>query len=111
MHTDSGDTHQEFLPIRGLVFPVCLVLVAFVVWTGFQTSQLMRERVTLKAILTSQEAPVQEAAKLRTQLDSIARGTQELANQGNSNAKTIVAELQKRGITINLPAAPAPAQK
>jgi cytoskeletal protein RodZ len=111
MHTDSGDTHQEFLPIRGLVFPVCLVLVAFVVWTGFQTSQLMRERVTLKAILTSQEAPVQEAAKLRTQLDSIARGTQELANQGNSNAKTIVAELQKRGLTINLPAAPAPAQK
>jgi hypothetical protein len=111
MHTDSGDTHQEFPTIRGLVFPVCLVLVAFVVWTGFQTSQLMRERVTLKAILTSQEAPVQEAAKLRTQLDSIARGTQELANQGNQNAKTIVVELQKRGITINLPAPAAPAQK
>jgi hypothetical protein len=111
MHTDSGDTHQESLPIRGLVIPVCLVLVAFVVWTGFQTSQLMRERVTLKAILTSQEAPVQEAAKLRAQLDSIARGTQELANQGNQNAKTIVVELQKRGITINLPTPPAPAQK
>lgn len=111
MHTDSGDTHEEFPPVRGLVVPVCLVVIAFVVWTGFQTSQLMRERVTLKAILASQEAPVQEAAKLRAQLDTIARGTQELANQGNQNAKTVVAELQKRGITINLPAPAAPAQK
>ena len=111
MHSNSGDTHKDSLPIRGLVVPVCLVVVAFVLWTGFQTSQLMRERGMLKAILASQEAPVQEAAKLRTQLDSIARGTQELANQGNPNAKTIVAELQKRGITINVPAPAAPTQK
>ncbi len=111
MHTESGHTQNDVLTIRGLVAPVCIVVFAFVVWTGFQTSQLMRERGTLKAILASQEAPVQEAAKLRAQLDSIAKGTQELANQGNQNAKTIVAELQKRGITINLPATPAPAQK
>lgn len=111
MDTDSGGIHNESLPFHGLVTPVCLVVFAFAVWTGFQTSQLMRERVTLKAILASQEAPVQEAAKLRAQLDAIARGTQELANQGNQNAKTVVAELQKRGITINLPPAPAPAQK
>jgi hypothetical protein len=111
MYTDSGETYRDSLPIRGLVIPVCLVVIAFVVWTGFQTSQLMRERGTLKAILASQEAPVQEAAKLRTQLDSIAKGTQELANQGNQNAKTIVVELQKRGITINLPVPAAPAQK
>jgi hypothetical protein len=39
------------------------------------------------------------------------QGHQELANQGNQNAKTIVAELQKRGITINVPAPAAPAQK
>ena len=111
MYTDAGETQRDSLPIRGLVIPVCLVVIAFVVWTGFQTSQLMRERGTLQAIRASQEAPVQEAARLRTQLDSIARGTQELANQGNQNAKTVVAELQKRGITINLPAPAAPAQK
>lgn len=111
MYTESDDTQNAVPAIRGLVIPVCIVLIAFVVWTGFQTSQLMRERTMLKTILASQEAPVQEAAKLRAQLDSIARGTQELANQGNQNAKTVVAELQKRGITINLPAAPAPTQK
>jgi hypothetical protein len=109
MYTDSGDTQQDILQIRGLAMPLCLVVLAFVVWTGFQTTQLLRERGTLQAIRASQEAPVQEAAKLRAQLDSIARGTQELANQGNQNAKTIVAELQKRGITINIPAPAAPA--
>lgn len=111
MYTDSGDTHKDSLPLRGLAVSVCLVVVAFALWTGFQTTQLLRERGTLTAILASQEAPVQEATKLRTQLDSIARGTQELANQGNANAKTIVTELQKRGITINVPAPAAPAQK
>jgi hypothetical protein len=111
MYENSGDTHKDSLPIGGLVLSVCLVVVAFFLWTGFQTTQLLREHGTLKAIRASQEAPVQEATKLRTQLDSIARGTQELANQGNSNAKTIVAELQKRGITINLPAAAEPTKK
>ncbi len=111
MYTDADETQRDSLLIRGLAIPVCLVVIAFVVWTGFQTSQLMRERGTLQGIRASQEAPVQEAAKLRTQLDSIARGTQDLANQGNPNAKTIVAELQKRGITINIPAPAAPAQK
>ena len=111
MYTDSGDTHKDSLPIRGLAVSVCFVVVAFVLWTGFQTSQLMRERGMLKAILTSQEAPVQEATKLRTQLDSIARGTQELANQGNANAKTIVTELQKRGITINVAPPAEPTKK
>lgn len=111
MYTDSGDTRKDSLPLRGLVVPVCLLVVAFVLWTGFQTSQLMRERGTLKAIVASQEAPVQEAAKLRTQLDAIARGTQELANQGNANAKTIVTELQKRGITINVAPPAEPTKK
>lgn len=108
MYTDSGDTQRDVLPIRGLLVPVGVVVAAFALWTGFQTTQLLRERGTLQAIRANQEAPVQEAAKLRTQLDSIARGTQDLANQGNQNAKTIVAELQKRGITINVP---APVQK
>ena len=111
MYTDASDTHKEPLPIRGLLAPVCLVVAAFVLWTGFQTTQLLRENGTLKTIRANQETAVQEAAKLRTQLDSIARATQELANQGNPNAKTIVTELQKRGITINLPAPAEPTKK
>lgn len=111
MYTDSNDTHRDALLVRGLAIPVCLVVIAFVLWAGFQTTQLLREHGTLTAIRAAQETPVQEAAKLRAQLDSIARGTQELANQGNANAKTIVAELQKRGITINLPAPAEPTKK
>jgi hypothetical protein len=111
MYTELSDSYKDSVLVRGLATPVCLILIAFVIWTGFQTTQFLREHGTLTTIRASQEAPVQEAAKLRAQLDSIARGTQELANQGNPNAKTIVAELQKRGITINLPAPAAPAQK
>ena len=54
---------------------------------------------------------MQQAAKMRAQLDGIARSTAELAAKGNVNAGTIVQELAKRGITINLnapPALPAP---
>lgn len=111
MYTDASDAHKDSPPLRGLVGAVCLVVVAFALWTGFQTTQLLREHGTLQAIRASQETAVQEAAKLRTQLDSIARGTQELANQGNQNAKTIVAELQKRGITINVPPPAEPTKK
>jgi hypothetical protein len=111
MYTDASDPHKESPPIRGVVVPVCLVVVAFALWTGFQTTQLLREHGTLQAIRASQETAVQEAAKLRTQLDAIARGTQELANQGNQNAKTIVAELQKRGITITVPPPAEPTKK
>ena len=110
MNLDSGDTRQEARSSLGLLIPVALVALALFIWAGFQTSQLVRERETLRAIRTNQESPVQEATKLRTQLDSIARGTLELANQGNQNAKTIIAELQKRGITIN-PASPAQPEK
>ena len=51
---------------------------------------------------------MQKAVKMRAQLDGIAKSTAELAAKGNVNAGTIVQELAKRGITINL-SAPTPA--
>ncbi len=53
MYTESDDIQKAVPAIRGLMIPVCIVLIAFVVWTGFQTSQLMRERGMLKMILAS----------------------------------------------------------
>ena len=52
-----------------------------------------------------QEAPIQQAGKVRAQLDSIAKRTLELAQQGDAGAATIVEELARRGVTIN-PSAP-----
>ena len=86
---------------RSYFIPLLLIAIALVIWAGFQTTQLLRERKYLKTVLTDQSPTVEQSQKLRGQLDSIAKGTLQLANQGNSNAKIIVEELRKRGVTIN----------
>jgi hypothetical protein len=86
---------------RSYFIPLFLIAIALVIWTGFQTTQLWKERKYLKTVLDNQNPTVEQAQKLRAQLDSVAKGTLQLANQGNSNAKIIVEELRKKGITIN----------
>ena len=87
---------------RSPFIPLLLLTVALLSWATFQAVQLARERRELRAAYTNQEQPMQQAAKMRAQLDGIARSTAELAAKGNVNAGTIVQELAKRGITINL---------
>lgn len=78
-----------------------LIVLAVVVWSGFQASQLYQERATLASLRTNQETTYQNAQKMRTQLDALAAGTQTLANAGNKNAQAVVNALAQRGITIN----------
>jgi hypothetical protein len=89
---------------------VTLLTIALVAWFGFQTYQLVRERAGLQAARASQEPTIEQAQKLRTQLDAISKKTLELAKQGNAGATLIVEELARRGVTINpsSPAGPAP---
>jgi len=96
----------------GIFWPVLLAISAFLAWTAFQTVQLVLERSTLSANKVQQEPLMQNSAKLRQSLDAIAAQTQRLAEQGNPNARVLVDELRKRGVTINpnLPAAAAPAK-
>lgn len=70
-------------------------------WSRFQTYQLVLEHEALKKLHANQEAPVQNAVKLRAQLDGIAADTQRLADPGNANAQAIVNELRRRGVSIN----------
>ena len=81
--------------------PVALLAVAIFLWVGFQTTQLIRERQALQTLRQGQEAQVQSSQKLRASLEAIATGTAKLAHQGNPNARLIVDELRKRGLTIN----------
>jgi len=81
--------------------PVALLAVAIFLWVGFQTTQLIRERQALQTLRQGQEAQVQSSQKLRASLEAIATGTAKLAQQGNPNARLIVDELRKRGLTIN----------
>lgn len=91
-----------------ITIPLGLIMFGLVLWTSFQTYMLVIESKMLKTVHANQENTVQQAVKLRNQLDSIAANTQVLADKGNTGAKTIVEELKKRGVTINPNAKAAP---
>lgn len=81
--------------------PVLILGLVLLAWFGFQASQLHGERDAMREVTTNQEKTVQDSKKLRDSLDAIARGTAQLADSGNANARLIVDELKKRGITIS----------
>ncbi|HEX7227179.1 MAG TPA: hypothetical protein VF353_05330 [Candidatus Binatia bacterium] len=84
---------------RGANLPLTILLIALVLWFGFQTVQLASERANLGEARGHQEAAMQEAQKLRTQFESLINKTGELANKGHAGAKLVMEELQKRGMT------------
>jgi hypothetical protein len=84
---------------RGTNLPLTILLVALVLWFGFQTLQLATERANLGEARGHQEAAMQESQKLRTQFESLISKTSELANKGHAGAKLVMDELQKRGMT------------
>jgi hypothetical protein len=95
-----------------LFVPVLLATLALLGWLVFQTLQLAKEREALQSAFASQQQTVDNAAKLRASLDAVAADTQRLADSGNPNAKLLVDELRKRGITISTTAtATVPAVK
>lgn len=87
--------------------PLLLGLLALVGVLTMQTVLLSLERSALQTAHDSQQQTVDNAAKLRGSLDGLAADTQRLADSGNANAGLLVAELRKRGITINPNPAPA----
>jgi hypothetical protein len=88
--------------------PILILTLSFAGWSGFQTTQLVQEKENLAALRAVQDKQVEDSKKLRDGLDKLAKATLALANRGNTNARLIVDELQRRGVTIN-PDAPAAA--
>lgn len=91
---------------RGPFVPLLLGTLSLLGWLGFQTYQLMADREALQAAHQGQQQTVDNAGKLRGSLDALAADTQRMADAGNGNARLLVEELRKRGVTIN-PAATA----
>jgi hypothetical protein len=102
-HAAAGKYSVTFIPLVTLA-------ASWAIWTVFQMVMLINEGGNLKTLRANQENTVQQANKLRAQLDSIAAKTAELAAAGNTNAQTIVNELRRRGVTINPTAAKPPAK-
>lgn len=89
--------------------PLLLLAAAVVLWFGFQNYQLASESQQLTKLHAGQDAQVEAAGKVRASLDTVAAATARLADGGNVNARILVAELRRRGITIN-PTAPVAAK-
>ncbi|MES2229555.1 MAG: hypothetical protein V4540_17570 [Pseudomonadota bacterium] len=98
---DEPSTRRAAEPVRGAFLPCLLLALALVVWLAFQAYQLLTERQQLKVLRLNQETAMETATKLRGSLDAVATRTARLAGEGNANARVIVEELRKRGVTIN----------
>ena len=94
-------SHSAFVPV--LLFGLAVLAAQ-----GWQTWLLASERDALNTAHANQQQTVDNAGKLRASLDTLAADTQRLADAGNASAALLVAELKKRGVTIN-PQAAAPA--
>ena len=102
----GGDRMSPFVPIL-------ILALSFAGWAAFQMMQLMQEKDSLASLRVSQEKQVEDSKKLRESLDKLAKSTLALSNRGNANARLIVDELRRRGVTINpdaTPAAPPPGE-
>ena len=63
--------------------------------------QALKERRVLRDRFEQQVSTLQEAKKVRGQLDTIARQTYQLSVNGNQNATKIVEQMKKAGFTFN----------
>lgn len=102
----SRSRHSEAKRDRTAFVPLLILLLTLLSWSAFQLIQLSDEAQGLEATKNGQNAQLQQAQRVRQSLDALATETRKLADAGNANAKLIVEELRKRGVTIS-PAAQA----
>jgi hypothetical protein len=83
--------------------PVILVTVSFFVLMAFETGYAIHDRQALADQQRSQEPVVQEALKLRQQLETLASKTAQLAADGDEGAKAVVDQMKRQGVNLTAP--------
>jgi hypothetical protein len=89
--------------LGGLGLPIILVVVSLFVLMAFETGQAIHDRGALADLRRSQEPTVQEAIKLRQQLETLAGRTAQLAAEGDEGAKTVVDQMKRQGVNLSPP--------
>lgn len=89
-------------------WPLLLLALAWLGWMGFQLMVSMNDRNVLRDAHAQQQTTVDKSSQLRASLDALATDTHRLAEAGNPNARALVDELRRRGVTINPNAAQNP---
>jgi hypothetical protein len=100
--SDYGDDRPQE-PNRGGGLPLTLVVISLFLFIAFQTYQSLRDRSALSDVRASQEQTVQEATKVRHQLETLAGETAQLAADGDAGARAVVDEMKKQGVGLNPP--------
>lgn len=78
-----------------------LTQLAFAVLLVNELVQLSSANDKLSAVIAQQGNSDAIVARINTQLDQLARGTQQLAQRGNPQATKIVAQLAQNGVRID----------
>ena len=94
------ESHRE---VSGLELPVILIAASLFVLMAFETFQAIHDRGALADLRRSQESTVQEAIKLRQQLETLAGRTAQLAAEGGEGAKTVVDQMKRQGVNLSPP--------
>jgi hypothetical protein len=77
-----------------------LVVVSMLLLLVFQTIEVIHNRVNLAELRDQQEAPLQEAAKVKRQFDALTAGVAGLAADGDGSAKSVVEEMRREGVIL-----------
>jgi preprotein translocase subunit SecF len=88
-----------------------ITIVSLILWFGFQSFQLVRDRSSLRLVKANQDTAMQESEKIRAQFQTLMMKTAQLANQGHAGAKMVIDELQKRGVGVGVAPEEKPAEK
>jgi cell division protein FtsB len=99
-HQEDDVARPERVERPALRLPLALTLISLLIWFGFQTVALVLERNNLIGVSSNFAAAMQEAEKMRAQLQTLITQTAELASKGNAGAKAAIEELQKKGIPL-----------
>lgn len=102
----EAESSVETVPRPNGNLALTLVVFSWCAWMVFQTVQLVRERNHLVQLQVNQGTALQEATKIRAQIDAITADTAKLAAEGNAGAQRIIAELRKRGFKISAESKP-----
>jgi len=101
MTDNKQSKSRESLSSTTVTVALIMVVLSQLVWMGYQGYEQLQRRSSLMELRAGQESAIGEAQKLRSALDKLAADTKVLSDQGDPNARMVVVELEKRGITIN----------
>ena len=88
---------------EALSLPLILVVAALFVLMAVETGQAIRDHGTLAELIQAQQPTIDQAVKVRQQLQSLAGKTAELAAAGDPGAKTVVEQMKAQGVTLGVP--------